>query len=142
MRIALTLAALLVVTSSADAQRYRAIDGDTIGIGSEHLRIVGLDTPETVHAGCWAERSQGLRAKRRLQELLDTGPVKITRQTVTRGRNRGKPRLDKYGRTLGVLRVGGRDVAKILIAEQLGVLYSGRVPTPGDTTVNSERATF
>jgi endonuclease YncB( thermonuclease family) len=125
VRIALTVAELLVVTSSADAQRYRAIDGDTIGIGSEHLRIVGLDTPETVHAGCWAERSQGLRAKRRLQELLDTGPVKITRQTVTRGRNRGKPRLDKYGRILGVLRVGGRDVAKILIAEQLGVLTAG-----------------
>jgi hypothetical protein len=46
-----------------------------------------------------------------LQKFLDTGQVTISRQTVTRDRSRGRPRLDKYGRTLGVLRVGGRDVA-------------------------------
>jgi micrococcal nuclease len=126
MRFAIACAALLAVASPVTAQSYRAIDGDTIMIGSEHLRIVGLDTPETKFAACAAERSHGLRAQRRLQELLNAGPVSLTRQRVTRGPNKGKLRLDKYKRTLGVVRVGGREVAGILISEQLGVSYSGR----------------
>jgi micrococcal nuclease len=126
MKIAVILAALWAVALPSAAQSYRAIDGDTVAIGSEDLRIVGLDTPETKFAACSAERSQGLRAQRRLQELLSAGPVSITRQRVTRGPNRGKPKLDKYKRTLGVVRVGGRDVARVLITEQLGVFYTGR----------------
>jgi hypothetical protein len=52
--------------------------------------------------------------------------------------NKGKLKLDKYKRTLGVLRVSGRDVAKILIAEQLGVTRAGEahrlVPTAAAPT--------
>ena len=124
MRFTLTCAAL--VASPVLAQHYRAVDGDTIAIGPEDLRIIDLDTPETKFAACSAERSQGLRAQRRLQDLLNAGPVSIARQLVTRGPNKSKPKLDKYKRTLGVVRVGGRDVTGILISEQLGVYYSGR----------------
>jgi endonuclease YncB( thermonuclease family) len=60
MRFAVACAALLAIASPVTAQSYRAIDGDTILIGSEHLRIVGLDTPETKLAACAAERSHGL----------------------------------------------------------------------------------
>jgi endonuclease YncB( thermonuclease family) len=135
----------LAVASPVTARNYRAIDGDTIVIGSEHLRVVGLDTPETKFAACAAERSQGLRAQRRLQELLNTGPVAISRQRVTRGPNKGELKRDKYKQTLGESATGmwrdpDRRAARSFL--QRPRTAHRLVPTPGDTTVNSERATL
>ncbi len=64
MRFAIACAALLAVASPGTAQSYRAIDGDTIMIGSEHLRIVGLDTPETKFAAVRCRAFPCLRGPR------------------------------------------------------------------------------
>ena len=102
---ALTFQTRLSGSEWAETLRHReqsAVGRQECAICERGRRLGAIAKRRSLHAGCSAERSQGLRAKRSLQELLDTGPVTITRQTATRGRNRGKPRLDKYGRTLGV----------------------------------------
>lgn len=103
----------------AAAVRWRAIDGDTIaavgqGPGHERVRVLGIDTPELHPCRCTLECDLGQRARRRLQELLDSGPVFIE----ATGR-------DRYGRTLAHVQVGGRDASAILIAEGLGRRYGG-----------------
>ncbi len=92
-----------------------AVDGDTIRLGGERIRILGLDAPETHQACCRAERRLGDRATERLRELLASGDVRIERG----------PRPDKYRRTLAVVTVDGRDVAAILISEGLARPYDG-----------------
>jgi micrococcal nuclease len=114
------LACSLLIRSGQPAEAYLkdgwvAIDGDTVAHGDEHVRILGLDTPESYAPHCDAERQLGYRAAGRLQHLLNANPVTVERS--------GK--LDKYRRTLAVVRVGKRDVAQILIEEKLARPYSG-----------------
>ena len=96
------------------------IDGDTFaiaypfGLGTEKIRILGMDAPETRRAKCAAERFRGAVAKSGLAALLGAGTVTIER--------RG---LDKYRRTLAVVRVEGVDVAEIMISGGLARPYSG-----------------
>ena len=51
------------------------IDGDTIDIDGVRIRIVQIDTPETFGPRCENELILGLKAKKRLRELLDGGTV-------------------------------------------------------------------
>ena len=69
------------------------IDGDTVAIGSEHIRLLDIDAPETWQWHCEDGLAVGTLAKERLVELLQGQQVEITRS--------GK--LDRYGRTLGRL---------------------------------------
>lgn len=74
-------------------------DGDTFYLGTESIRLRGVDTPER-------GEPRSAMAARRLAELLRSGPVTIVR--------RG---LDVYGRTLADVYVGGRNVADVLRRE-------------------------
>lgn len=95
---------------------FIAIDGDTIkSPAGVKYRLLGLDAPETYLAKCIEELDLGTAAKRRLQELIDTGKARL----VESGR------LDKYGRTLATLYIAGADVAGILIKEGLARPYAG-----------------
>lgn len=98
---------------AASVKGYRIVDGDTFAIGDERVRIMGLDAPE-MRARCEAERIGAHLAKRRLAELL-AGGFGIERQ----GR-------DRYGRTLAVVTVAGRDVAEIMVSEGLARKWAGR----------------
>jgi endonuclease YncB( thermonuclease family) len=40
------LALLLLVTSPALAQPARVIDGDTLEVAGENIRLIGMDAPE------------------------------------------------------------------------------------------------
>ena len=51
------------------------IDGDTINFDGVRIRIVQIDTPETFGPRCENELILGLKAKKRLRELLDSGTV-------------------------------------------------------------------
>lgn len=88
------------------------IDGDTIAIGHERIRLLAVDTPESFRPRCEAELIVALQAKQRLRELLDTRSVEIERHG-----------FDRYGRTLALVRSGGIDVGDILIAEGLAVAW-------------------
>jgi endonuclease YncB( thermonuclease family) len=72
-----------------DGRRAIIIDGETVAFGSERVRILNIDAPESFRSRCEREIVAGLRAKERLAQLLRSGPVSIERD--------GK---DRYRRTL------------------------------------------
>lgn len=76
-----------------------AIDGDTLRIGTDRIRLRGIDTPELDEPG-------GQAAKQRLEELLASGPVHV----VPRGR-------DIHDRLVADAFVNGQNVAEILTQE-------------------------
>lgn len=97
----------------------RAIDGDTIEIDGETIRILNIDTPEIRHAQCDAERRLGEVAKNRVRQLLSSGAIGIRRGD-------GGRMTDKYGRTLAVVDVNGVDLGEQLIAEGLARPWTGK----------------
>ncbi len=76
--------------------QVRVVDGDTIRVGGERIRLRGIDTPEM-------SELQGLAAKQRLEALLRSGPIRIE----PHGR-------DVYDRLLADVFVNGQNVAEIL----------------------------
>jgi micrococcal nuclease len=98
-----------------------AIDGDTVVIGAERIRIANIDAPELHRAGCDAERRLALVAKARMAELLASGALAVHVGDPKDGRIR-----DRYGRTLATITVDGRDVGDILVAEELARPWDGR----------------
>lgn len=120
MRHTLIAAATIACSfATANAAGLRVIDGDTVIVSDETIRILNIDTPEIRHAQCDAERRLGLVAKKRLEELLLSGEIEITRGD-------GKRTTDKYGRTLAVLSVRGDDVGEALIADGLARPWAGK----------------
>jgi micrococcal nuclease len=79
--------------------QVRAIDGDTIRVGGERIRLRGIDTPEL-------SELEGPAAKRRLEELLRSGSIRIE----PRGR-------DVYDRLLADVFVNEQNVAAVLAQE-------------------------
>ncbi|MBA3653717.1 MAG: thermonuclease family protein [Actinobacteria bacterium] len=102
--VALALAALSGCGPSAGAARQAApgaavvtkvIDGDTlavkIGGGTEHVRLIGIDTPET-HKPNTPVECFGVEATKALTRLVPTGtPLRLERDAELR---------DRYGRLL------------------------------------------
>jgi endonuclease YncB( thermonuclease family) len=79
--------------------QVRAVDGDTLRVGSQRIRLRGIDTPEM-------SELDGPAAKRRLEELLRSGSIRI----VPRGR-------DVYDRLVADVFVNEQNVAEILRKE-------------------------
>jgi micrococcal nuclease len=113
--LTLCLGLFLAVPTRAgffDGRNVVIIDGDTIAIGPERIRLLDVDMPETSRPRCDAELAAGLRAKERLAQLLRRGPAEIERHGQ-----------DRFGRTLariGIMRVTPADtgdVGYILIRE-------------------------
>jgi endonuclease YncB( thermonuclease family) len=135
---AVTLALLTRGAPSAGAQALAApqglpsgvvvcvVDGDTADVRSpagavERVRLVGLDTPETVDprkpVQCFGQEAAG-----RARELLEG-------QAVTLESDPGQGARDKYGRQLAYLWLpDGRNAAEVLIAEGYGFEYTYRLP--------------
>lgn len=86
---------------------FYALDGDTVIIREtgERVRLHGVDAPEIHPCHCPSECELGQRAKTLAQQLLDRGPVTISRIE-----------LDRYGRTVAAVDVGGVDLGASLIA--------------------------
>jgi endonuclease YncB( thermonuclease family) len=76
--------------------QIRAVDGDTIRVGSQRIRLRGIDTPEMSELA-------GPAAKHRLEELLRSGSIRI----VPRGR-------DVYDRLVADVFVNDQNVAEVL----------------------------
>ena len=98
--------------------RLYVIDGDTISIGGQRIRIIGFDAPETHPPRCLEEARLGLAATAKLKELLASGTVTMSGSGH-----------DQYGRELRTVQVGGQDVGETMIAAGLAREYgSGRRP--------------
>lgn len=95
---------------TVDGTLIRVIDGDTVELAGERIRLVEPDAPEISKPRCNTELAKGLLASGRLRQLIQ-GQVTIERSG----------RTDRYGRTLASL------VALVLIQEGLAIPYeSGR----------------
>lgn len=102
---ALVAATLVFFPLAANAATVALIDGDTIRIGGETIRLEDIDAPETFRPRCERELILGLAAKARLRQLLDGGPISVKRHGT-----------DRYRRTLATVYAGGVDVGEAMIA--------------------------
>jgi endonuclease YncB( thermonuclease family) len=82
------------------------VDGDTIWLKGEKIRIADIDAPETHDYRCSSEKELGDRATRRLHDLLESGTIGL--RPIDRDR-------DIYGRKLRIVLVNGRSVGDALV---------------------------
>ena len=92
------------------------VDADTAFIAGERVEIAGLTAPRIRDGQCDAERSLGITAAMRLEDVLNSGPVAVS-----------APYQDEFGRTAQTVTAGGKDVARALINEKLA-LRAGKKP--------------
>lgn len=96
------------------------VDGDTIWLKGQKIRVADIDAPETHDFRCASEKERGDRATRRLEELLESGPIIL--QSIDRDE-------DTYGRKLRIVLVNGASVGDTLVSEGLARYYgNGRRP--------------
>lgn len=99
--------------------RYNCVvDGDTIWLRGEKIRVADIDTPEVGEPRCKAEYQLGMKATYRLQELLNEGPWSV--------KAIGDRDTDGYGRSLRVLIRDGHSIGDMLVAEGLARTWTGR----------------
>jgi endonuclease YncB( thermonuclease family) len=104
---------------TAPPAQVRVIDGDTIRVGSEVIRLENIDTPEVGNrAECDSERLLAQHASEAMRQIISSarGPVTIER--------RGK---DRFQRTLARVTIAGRDIGLQMIELGFAVPWKGRV---------------
>ena len=92
------------------------VDGDTLWLQGQKIRIADIDAPETHDYRCAEEKAQGDRATRRLLQLVNSGRVSLS--TIDRDH-------DRYGRKLRIVKVDGVSVGDTLVGEGLVRRYEG-----------------
>jgi micrococcal nuclease len=92
------------------------VDGDTLWIDGEDVRVADIDAPETHDYHCQGELVRGEAAAARLQALVNSGPV--TLDPIDRDE-------DRYGRKLRIVKVAGTSVGDTLVSEGLARWYEG-----------------
>ena len=99
--------------------RYNCVvDGDTLWIKGQKIRVADIDAPEISTPKCSSELALGNRATERLIELVNAGPFQLQ---AWPGRD-----TDRYGRKLRVLVRDGRSLGDRLVSEGLARTWSGR----------------
>ena len=107
-----------------EAKVMRVVDGDTIDalidLGFDihkkiRIRMVGINTPES-RTRDLEEKKRGLAAKARLKEILKENKNKFILESQGVG---------KYGRCLGIIKIGDTIVNQQLIIEGHAVEYFG-----------------
>lgn len=114
-----TLGVAVFIGSPADATeitgRATVIDGDTLEIHGQRVRLWGIDAPESSQL-CFAdERAQrcGQQAALRLVEFIGNAPVSCIQVDT-----------DRYRRPVAVCAVGERDLADWLVREGLAIDFA------------------
>lgn len=118
--VAIYTAFVLSVFSGTPAQAEilsgsaRIIDGDTLAVAGERVRLDGIDAPEsrqscTRNGRAWA---CGKAATQAMRKLVGRNPVHCE---IT-GR-------DRYGRAIGTCFAAGRDLQRQLVREGLALAY-------------------
>ena len=100
-----------------DPRMLYVIDGDTLALAGERIRLLSIDAPETRDARCERERVAGYETKARVVDLLRFG------RTVDIRRHGH----DGYGRTLAHVVIDGRDLGEQLVREKLALPYRSGV---------------
>lgn len=114
--IVLTLLATLAFPATAETifGRARVVDGDTLSIGADRVRLFGIDAPEhdqTCDRGgqVWA---CGQAATEALAEVV--GRARLSCEVQDR---------DRYGRAVAICAAGGTDLAEALVERGAAMAY-------------------
>lgn len=89
------------------------VDGDTIWVNREKIRLEGFNTPE-LNGVCARERRLAVQARDELRQALNGHRFSIERNGQ-----------DRYGRTLATVRVDGINVGEDLIRKGLAHEWRG-----------------
>ena len=116
---ALGLAAFLAAANGAWAADLvgaaRVLDGDTLVIGDVHIRLEGIDAPES-HQACASRAGErypcGRLATEHLRDLIGGKPV-----TCVEGGH------DKYRRTLGTCSAAGENLNARMVGDGWAIAY-------------------
>ena len=92
------------------------VDGDTLWIQGQKVRVADIDAPETHDYRCPQEKALGDRATQRLIQLVNSGSVSL--QPIDRDE-------DRYGRKLRIVSVNGTSIGDTLVSEGLARYYEG-----------------
>ncbi len=92
------------------------VDGDTIWLQGQNIRIADIDAPETHEYRCAEEKALGDRATQYLLTLVNSGEVTLS--PIDRDE-------DRYGRKLRIVKVDGRSVGTELVNAGLARWYRG-----------------
>jgi endonuclease YncB( thermonuclease family) len=116
---------MVVRADPIEPDRINVLDGDTIRLAGirQDVRLVGFNAPETTRARCAAERALGDVAERRLRELVRAGNLDFALVRCSCRPGTAGTSICNRGRKCGTLKVKGRDVGDILIAERLAVPF-------------------
>ncbi|MGV2103178.1 thermonuclease family protein [Rhizobium sp. 21-4511-3d] len=106
------------VKCSTGVRKNCVVDGDTLWINGEKVRVADIDAPEISTPKCSSELALGNEATRRLIELVNEGPFQLQ---AWPGRD-----MDRYGRKLRVLVRDGQSLGDLLVREGLARTWSGR----------------
>ena len=105
MKLSVLAVALALVASPALAQSARVVDGDTLKVDGVTYRLWGIDAPE-LEQPCADGWPAGRAATEHLRALIGERHVTC------------KPRtLDRYGRTVAVCHVDGRDLGADMVTD-------------------------
>jgi endonuclease YncB( thermonuclease family) len=95
----------------------RAADGDSLRVGSDRVRLLGIDAPELDQI-CWtgegAEWPCGRDAREAMTALLEAGSISCRTEGA-----------DKYGRFLARCEVGGVDIAEAIVRQGFAIATEG-----------------
>lgn len=101
----------------------RPIDGDSLTVGREEVRLKGIDAPEG-RQSCTRDGASwdcGNASRDELRRLI--GKDVVVCRTVER---------DKHGRALGYCSAGGRDLNAGMVSSGLAVAYGGYLREQGE----------
>ena len=90
------------------------VDGDTVWIKSEKIRLLDVDAPEP-RGRCYDELIAAAKATERLRVLLTENQFTIKRSGQ-----------DRYGRTLAKIMIGDRSAGEIMMSEGLVRKWRGK----------------
>lgn len=95
--------------------RASVIDGDTIEINGQHIRLLGIDAPEKAQS-CYRQSGEpwrcGPAAAIALSEFIGFQPVNCLPKNI-----------DRYGRTVAKCLVNGNDIEEYLVRNGYAVAY-------------------
>lgn len=94
------------------------VDGDTIWLDGEKIRLADIDAPEVGRPQCASEEALGQAATARLAALLNEGPFEMEAPS--------RRAIDPYGRALRTLSRDGRSLGAQLVDEGLARPWRGR----------------
>ena len=107
------------ITFSQCSSRPRytcVVDGDTLWLEGEKIRIADINTPEVGSPECAREAQLGAQATRRLIALLNEGGFSL--EAIERDE-------DQYGRKLRIFTRGGDSLGNVLVKEGLAEEWNG-----------------